>query len=107
MLPDKEVRCHLTGFKKSCRKLVETGQCKRWMAIRGMNPNTGEPMDEHRCIDDWIPLLLIENSQMQRQTGASVDKVATEIAVRARQAQITRQVEDAIEADFEEIKKLK
>lgn len=32
------------------------------------------------CIDSFSHMLLIENSQMQKQTAASCDKVATEVA---------------------------
>jgi hypothetical protein len=79
MLPDKDRACHRTGFEKSCRDLVSSEKCPRWLQIMGHNPNTGEPLNRWNCIDDWGPLLLIENSQMQHQTGAAVDKVATEL----------------------------
>lgn len=78
-LPDKEVGCHRTGFAQGCRDLVVSGRCRRWMQIQGANPNTGEPLNRYDCVDNWTPLLLIENSQMQRQTGASCDKVANEV----------------------------
>ena len=72
-LPDKEVQCHLTGFKKSCLELVSSGKCRRWMEVTGINPNTGEKFTEGKCTDDWLPLLLMENSQQQRQTGAEIE----------------------------------
>ena len=37
------------------------------------------------CAVKWIPMLLIENSQMQRQTGAAVESFRNEVA--AKQAQ--------------------
>lgn len=49
------------------------------MQIQGPNPQTGETINRSDCIDNWLPMLTIENSQQQRQTAASVDKVATEI----------------------------
>ncbi len=79
-LPDKDTGCHRTGFEKNCRELVTSGRCKRWVQIQGANPNTGEPINESRCVDDWTHTLLIENSQMQRQTGAAVESLRNENA---------------------------
>jgi hypothetical protein len=79
-LPDPKVGCHKTGFTKKCRKLVSDGICDRWMHIIGMNPNTGVQVDQYRCIDDWVPLLLIENSKLQRETGAAVESFRNLIA---------------------------
>ena len=46
----------------------------------GTNPNTGEPVSKYDCVDNWGPVLMIENSQQQRCTAASVDKASNEIA---------------------------
>ena len=67
--------CHQTGFTKSCRELVVDEKCDRWMQVQGNNPNTGEAINQSKCVDDWVPLLLIENSQMQMQTGAAVESL--------------------------------
>ena len=79
-LPNNNIKCHKTGFKKNCRDLVTSGACNRWMQIRGNNPNTGDPVNEYKCIDDWLPILLIENSQQQRQTGAAVESFRNEMS---------------------------
>lgn len=79
MLPDKEIGCHRTGFSRKCRDLVASGECARFIQIQGNNPNTGEPTNKWDCIDNWTPLLLIENSQMQRQTGAAVESFRNEV----------------------------
>lgn len=79
MLPDKNLGCHHTGFTRKCRELVAIGECGRWMQIQGHNPNTGEPVSRYDCIDNWTPLLLIENSQQQRQTGAAVESFRNEM----------------------------
>lgn len=79
MLPDKALMCHHTGFSRACRELVADGACGRWLQIQGANPNTGEPVNRYDCVDNWIPLLLIENSQMQRQTGAAVESFRNEM----------------------------
>jgi hypothetical protein len=43
------------------------------MKIRGNNPNTGEEIDDYGCSMAWLPVLMIENSQQQRSTGAAVE----------------------------------
>jgi hypothetical protein len=78
-LPSDKIYCHHTGFKKKCRVLVTNGACNRWMQVRGMNPNTGEDINRSDCVDNWTPILLIENSQMQRQTGAAVESFRNEM----------------------------
>jgi hypothetical protein len=40
--------------------------------VRGTDPQGGE-VNRYDCSDAWIPMLLIENSQQQRQTGAAVE----------------------------------
>jgi hypothetical protein len=47
--------------------------CLWYTQLRGKNPQTGAEMDEHGCAVAWLPVLLVENSQQQRQTAASVD----------------------------------
>lgn len=54
-------------------------QCEWFVHLVGMNPQTGQPTDEWGCSIKWLPVLLVENSQQQRQTAASVDKVANQV----------------------------
>jgi len=49
------------------------------MKIRGNNPNTGEEIDDYGCSMAWLPVLMIENSQQQRQTGAAVESFRNEM----------------------------
>ena len=66
--------CPLDGFKP-CRQL----ECAWFIKIRGSNPNTGEDVDEWGCSMAWLPVLTIENSQQQRQTGAAVESFRNEM----------------------------
>lgn len=50
------------------------------MKVRGTNPNTGEEIDDYGCSVAWLPILMIENSQQQRQTGAAVESFRNEVA---------------------------
>ncbi len=64
--------CPLIG--EDCREL----ECSWFTQIRGQNPQTGEDIDEWGCAVTWLPMLLIENSNMQRQTGAAVESFRNE-----------------------------
>lgn len=63
-------------------------QCSWFTQMRGTNPNTGQEVDEWGCAVTWLPMLMIENSQQQRQTGAAVESFRNEMveAQRASQA---------------------
>ncbi len=62
-------------IKKDCVGL----QCSWFTQIRGVNPNTGQEVDEWGCAITWMPMLLIENSQQQRQTGAAVESFRNQV----------------------------
>jgi hypothetical protein len=58
--------------------------CAWFIQVRGINPNTGKEVDEWACSMAWLPILMIENSQQQRQTGAAVESFRNEM-VRANE----------------------
>ena len=72
--------CPLHNFEP-CRQL----ECAWFTQVRGTNPNTGKEVDEWACAIAWLPVLLIENSQQQRQTGAAVESFRNEM-VRANES---------------------
>lgn len=49
------------------------------MKIEGKHPQTGADVDEWGCSVGWLPVLMIENSMMQRQTGAAVESFRNEM----------------------------
>lgn len=65
---ESKSNCPLNGFQP-CKQT----ECAWFMQVRGTNPNTGKDVDEWGCAMAWLPLLLIENSQQQRQTGAAIE----------------------------------
>ena len=71
--------CPLDNFNP-CRQL----ECAWFMKVQGKNPNTGEQIEDWACSMAWIPMLLIENSQQQRQTGGAVESFRNEM-VRANE----------------------
>jgi hypothetical protein len=66
--------------KKDCLGL----KCAWFTQVRGTNPNTGKEVDEWGCAISWLPILMIENSNQQRQTGAAVESFRNEM-VRANE----------------------
>lgn len=79
MLPDPKVKCPATGFAKSCRDIISKCDCPKFVSIKGRDPQTGAELDRHGCVDSFLPLLLIENAQMSRQTGAAVESFRNEV----------------------------
>lgn len=66
--------CPLNGFEP-CKQL----ECAWFLKVRGTNPNTGEEVDDWGCSMAWMPVLLIENAQMSRHTGAAVESFRNEM----------------------------
>lgn len=59
-------------------------KCSWFTQVRGMNPNTGEEVDDWACAISWIPMMQIETSQQARQAGAAVESFRNEM-VKAQQ----------------------
>ena len=69
---EREHWCPLIG--EECMGL----KCEWFTHIRGTNPQTGEDAEEWGCAVTWLPILLIENSQKHRETGAAVESFRNE-----------------------------
>ena len=72
---DKGLMCPLLELDCStvCHK------CPWWTQVRGKNPQTEEIIDEWRCAVAFLPMLLIENAQQNRQTGAALESFRNEV----------------------------
>ena len=82
MAKDAIIICPLMG--KPCLEdgsIVEGAlhACKFWTQVQGVNPQTGEKLAHFDCAISFLPILLIENSQQQRQTGAAVESFRNEM----------------------------
>jgi hypothetical protein len=62
-------------IKKECIGLT----CAWFARVQGVDTNTGNQVDEYQCSIAWMPMLLIENSGQQRQTGAAVESFRNEM----------------------------
>jgi hypothetical protein len=77
---ETKANCPLDNFNP-CKQL----ECAWFTKLRGTNPNTGADVDEYGCAIAWMPMLMIENSQQQRSTGAAVESFRNEMT-KANQA---------------------
>lgn len=66
--------CPLDNFNP-CRQL----ECAWFMKIKGKDPQSNQEIEEWGCSMAWLPILMIENSQQQRQTGAAVESFRNEM----------------------------
>ena len=71
---ESKSNCPLDSFNP-CRQL----ECAWFMKIRGKDPQTSNEIEEWGCSMAWLPILMIENSQQQRQTGAAVESFRNEM----------------------------
>ena len=60
-------------------------QCAWITQIRGMDPQTGEDVDEWDCAIKWLPVLLIENTKKNIESGAAVESFRNEVVQRMDQ----------------------
>lgn len=67
-------QCPLNNFEP-CKQL----DCAWFIKLVGKNPNTGAEIEDWGCSMALMPILTIENSQMQRQTGAAVESFRNEM----------------------------
>ena len=72
--------CPLNNFEP-CKKF----DCAWFCQMRGTDPNSGKEVDDYACAVAWLPMLLIENAGMSRQTGAAVESFRNEM-VKANQS---------------------
>jgi hypothetical protein len=88
MMPDPKVRCPATAFTRTCREILGECDCPKFVSVKGHDPQTGAVVDRHGCVDSFLPLLLIENAQVSRQTGAAVESLRNEIVKSAEDRQV-------------------
>lgn len=70
-------------------------KCPWWTRVIGKNPQSEELIDDWRCAVALLPMLLVENSQQQRATGAAVETLRNGIVEAAEQAMQIRRLTSA------------
>lgn len=63
-------------IKAECLQL----KCSWFIKLIGTDNNTGQPVEDWGCSIKWLPMLLVENSNQQRQTCSSVDALRSEVS---------------------------
>ena len=69
----KDKQCPL--LKKSCIG----HDCVFYVNVQGKHPQTPQIIDRWDCTFAWLPLLLVENSSLQRQTAGEVSAFRSEM----------------------------
>ena len=89
MAKNAKIICPLMGGKPC----IEDGSivdgelcaCRFWVNVQGKNPQTGEVVNNGDCAMAWMPVLLIENSKVNRETGAAVESMRNESVTTGQQ----------------------
>lgn len=71
----ESLKCPL--WRKPMSEVCHT--CPLWTQLRGLNPNTGQEIDEWNCALALTPLLLVENAMQSRQAGAAIESFRNEM----------------------------
>lgn len=97
MAKDAKIICPLMGGKLCIEdgSIVdgELRACRFWVTVHGKNPQTGETINNGDCTLAWMPVLLIENSKVNRETGAAIESMRNESVTTGQQ--ITSALEKA------------
>lgn len=81
MATDKKIICPMMGGKCVEDGALVEGElvaCRFWVYVHGQNPQTGETTKQGDCAMAWMPVLMIENSKVNRETGAAVESMRNE-----------------------------
>lgn len=57
----------------------ELVKCRFWVTVMGTHPQTGETINNSDCAMCWTPVLMIENSKVNRETGAAIESFRNEM----------------------------
>lgn len=82
MAKDAKIICPMMGGKECVEDgAIRDGElvkCRFWVTVMGKNPQTGQEINNGDCAIAWMPVLLIENSKVNRETGAAVESMRNE-----------------------------
>lgn len=80
---NKKIICPMMGGEECVQDgAIRNGElvaCRFWVTVQGQNPQTGEIVNNGDCAMAWTPVLLIENSKVNRETGAAVESFRNEM----------------------------
>lgn len=102
-----KVLCPLMGGECVEDGAIREGElvsCRFWVTVQGKNPQTGETINNGDCAMAWTPILLIENSKVNRETGAAVESFRNEM-VKANEASQQMLMQAAMQNNLIEVKR--
>lgn len=82
MAQAKKILCPMMGGECVEDGAIRNGElvaCRFWVTVQGVNPQTGETISNGDCAIAWTPVLMIENSKVNRETGAAVESFRNEM----------------------------
>ena len=79
LCPLSQKQCIEDGTPVVVDGKAENHACRFWVYVMGKDPQTGADIKQGDCAFAWTPVLLIENSKMQRETGAAVESFRNEM----------------------------
>ena len=88
MAKDVKILCPMMGGECIEDGSIRDGElvaCRFWVNVQGKHPQTGQEISNGDCAIAWTPMQMIENSKVNRETGASIDSFKNEM-VKANQA---------------------
>lgn len=56
-------------------------RCHWYITLQGINPQSGERVDERGCAMSWLPVLLVETTQGVAGSTAAVESLRNIVAV--------------------------
>jgi hypothetical protein len=89
MAKDAKIICPMMGgdecVEDGAIRNGELVKCRFWVTVQGKHPQTGEIVNNGDCAIAWMPVLLIENSKVNRETGAAVESMRNESVTTGQQ----------------------
>jgi hypothetical protein len=89
MAKDAKIICPMMGgepcVEDGAIRNGELVKCRFWVTVMGKNPQTGETVNNGDCAIAWMPLLLIENSKVNRESGAAIESMRNESVTTGQQ----------------------
>jgi hypothetical protein len=82
MAKDAKILCPMMGGECIEDGSIRDGElvaCRFWVNVQGKHPQTGVEISSGDCAIAWTPMLMIENSKVNRETGASLDSFRNEM----------------------------
>lgn len=77
-------QCPLNNFEP-CKEL----ECAWFFKVMGTHPQTGKEIEDWGCSISWIPIMMIEGSRQQNQTGAAIESFRNEMV---KSNQVSQQI---------------